>query len=290
MARKSNFPYKPNHNSYALYYHVVLITEGRMPLIDQPMMQFLREFFAFKCQEMEVRLLEQWILSAHAHLLLSLRPAHDLPQVINYLKGTAAHEANHHYNFANKLDWMRGYHIDSVSPLNLDKARSYLKQQYDFHPDQIPRQPSDKKVELQWKLDERHKANDLTYALYYHVVWSTPKHDILIDQPMADFLLHFFPTKCKELEVQLLAHNVLADHAHLELHLRPWHHIPVIINRLKGAASYETNNNHQFSTHLSWGRGYYIDTVSKPSVEAVQTYIQNQYQHHPDKIPKPPTH
>ena len=138
MVWKMEEGHKPNHNSYALYYHIVFVTRKREPLITQAIAGFLNKFFQVKCEELEVHLLEQGILCDHVHLIVSLRPTHYIPEVLNYLKGTASHEANHHHDFANVLYWMRGYHIDTVSPSALDRARQYVRNQYQHHLDKIP--------------------------------------------------------------------------------------------------------------------------------------------------------
>jgi len=130
--------HKPNHNSYALYYHIVFVTHKREPLIDRDIAAFLKGFLADKCDELDVHLLEQGILCDHVHLVISLRPTHYIPEVLNTLKGTASHEANHHHDFQNALYWMRGYRIDTVSERNLKAARRYVRDQHKHHPDKIP--------------------------------------------------------------------------------------------------------------------------------------------------------
>jgi len=57
MAWQLDTPHKPNHNSYALYFHVVFVTRKREPLIDQEVAAFLEQFFRDKCDEMGVHLL-----------------------------------------------------------------------------------------------------------------------------------------------------------------------------------------------------------------------------------------
>ena len=123
MTWKLDQGHRPNHNSYALYYHVVFVTRRREPLITREIAEFLQRFFHEKCDEMEIHLLEEGILCDHVHLIVSLRPTHYIPEVLNFLKGTASHEANQHHDFTNVLYWMRGYHIDTVSPAALDRAR-----------------------------------------------------------------------------------------------------------------------------------------------------------------------
>ena len=130
--------HKPNHNSYVLYYHTVFVTDRREPLIDRELEAFLRSFFGAKCEEMSVNLLAQGIVCDHVHLVVSLRPSHYIPEVMNYLKGTSAHEANHHHEFKNSLRWMRGYRMDTVSARNLEAAKNYTEAQYERHPDRIP--------------------------------------------------------------------------------------------------------------------------------------------------------
>ncbi len=137
-----------------------------------------------------------------------------------------------------------------------------------------------------WKLDEKHKPNHTSYALYFHLVWATKKREALIDRQMADFLSQFLPDKCKELEVKLLEQSILCDHTHLLLSLRPTHYIPEVVNYLKGTASHEANHHQDFANSLYWTRGYHIDTVSKHSLNIAQAYVRNQYQRHPDKIPQ----
>ncbi len=130
--------HKPNHNSYALYCHVAFVTYKREPLINRESAAFLEQFLPDKCAELEVHLLEQGILCDHVHLILSLRPTHYIPEILNYLKGTSAHEANNHRDFQNLLRWMRGYRIDTISTSNLERAKQYVRDQYKRHPDRIP--------------------------------------------------------------------------------------------------------------------------------------------------------
>ena len=138
MSWKLDGEHRPNHTSYALYCHVVWATKKREPLIDREVAGFLDQFLAAKCEELEVRLLARGILCDHIHLLLSLRPAHYLPEVVNYLKGAASHEANHHCEFDNPLYWTRGYRIATVSESSLHSAKAYVRDQHKRHPDKVP--------------------------------------------------------------------------------------------------------------------------------------------------------
>ena len=54
MTWQMNDQHKPNHNSYALYYHIVFVTHKREPLISRELADFLEQFFCDKCEELEV--------------------------------------------------------------------------------------------------------------------------------------------------------------------------------------------------------------------------------------------
>lgn len=138
MTWKLDQRHKPTHNSFALYYHVVFVTKKRDPMINKEIADFLCKFFEKKCEELEVHLLAQSILCDHVHMVISLRPSHYIPEVINYLKGTSSHEANNHQKFQNVLYWMPSYHIDSISKNQLDRAKGYVRDQFNHHPDKIP--------------------------------------------------------------------------------------------------------------------------------------------------------
>jgi REP element-mobilizing transposase RayT len=139
------------------------------------------------------------------------------------------------------------------------------------------------------RLTAKYKTNHTSYVLYYHVVWGTKKREPLIDQTIAEFLQAFLANKCDELGVCLLAQNILCDHVHLIISLRPTHYIPEVLNYLKGTASHEANNHHKFTNALYWARGYHINTVSKSDLASIIAYVENQYDHHPDKVPYPHT-
>ena len=57
---------------------------------------------------------------------------------------------------------------------------------------------------MPWKIDERHKPNHNSYALYYHVVFVTRKREPLVSREIAEFLGQFFQAKCGEMGVHLL--------------------------------------------------------------------------------------
>lgn len=133
--------HKHNHNSYALYYHIVFVTAKRQPLIDQDVAAFLREFLCAQADEQGARVLALGVLCDHVHLVLSCRPTHYLPELLQNLKGISAYEANHYREFESVLYWRRGYHVDTISKRALPQVCAYVRDQLTHHPDKHPPAP-----------------------------------------------------------------------------------------------------------------------------------------------------
>ncbi|NOZ06356.1 MAG: IS200/IS605 family transposase [Chloroflexi bacterium] len=117
-----------------------------------------------------------------------------------------------------------------------------------------------------------------SYALYYHLTWSTEDREPLISKGVESMLSRFFPAKCRELDVILMAHGMVPDHVHLLISLKPTHSIPEVVRRLKGASSREVNRS--TSAMLYWERGYSVRTVSERNLDVAKSYVNNQKVRH----------
>jgi len=124
--------------SYALYYMLTISTKKREPFITARVEAFLRQHWTKKCEELKIHLLALGVVSDHAHLLLSLRPTHYIPDVVHDLKGSASFAVNHAEEFEATLYWGDGYDIRTVSERNLEEAKQYVFSQHQRHPDRVP--------------------------------------------------------------------------------------------------------------------------------------------------------
>jgi REP element-mobilizing transposase RayT len=121
------------HTSYALYYHLVWDTAERHALINADLRSFLSDFILHKCQELDVRVLAIGINPDHIHLILSLKPSHYIPDIVQALKGGSAYAVNHASPSLGTIRWNRGYSIRTVSERNLDVAKAYVNNQAAHH-------------------------------------------------------------------------------------------------------------------------------------------------------------
>ena len=91
--------------------------------------------------------------------------------------------------------------------------------------------------------------------------------------------LHIKKT-CTNLKIHIIELEVVDNHVHILISLKPSHHIPEIIKKLKGSSSYYINHILKHDDFFRWGRGYSIRTVSEKNLNTAIEYIRNQKKKH----------
>lgn len=123
---------------HRLYYHVVWGTNDREPLITKEVAEFLCRFVRSIAIQERSRVLEVGIVSDHVHILMTLHPMTNWPRFIQRLKGGSSMLINREGLSSEKpLKWAKGYSVQTVSPCNVEKVRSYLKKQPEHHPGRV---------------------------------------------------------------------------------------------------------------------------------------------------------
>ncbi len=77
-----------------IYAHLSWTCWARLPLIDQPVADFLAPFLLAEVKRHDARVIEIGIVPNHVHLLLELPAAFDVPRLVQGLKGASARLAN----------------------------------------------------------------------------------------------------------------------------------------------------------------------------------------------------
>ena len=124
---------KTTHTDYALYYHLTWAVEEGLPLITQEIEEVLKKFLVKKCKALEIILIAVEMAKNHAHLILSLKPTHYIPDLVQALKGSSSYFINNHTNMDFALYWERGYSIRTISEMNMDNAKHYVLNQKKYH-------------------------------------------------------------------------------------------------------------------------------------------------------------
>jgi REP element-mobilizing transposase RayT len=116
--------------------------------------------------------------------------------------------------------------------------------------------------------------------LYVHLVWSTWDRLALITPATKPRLTATIVAKCQELDADVIAVELMPEHAHLLIRLPPSVAVAGLVKEVKGASSHLVNRVLGPDPVFKWQGGYGAFTVAKEGVPAVKAYIANQLRHH----------
>jgi REP element-mobilizing transposase RayT len=83
----------------------------------------------------------------------------------------------------------------------------------------------------------------------------------------------------------VLRSAVLADHVHVLISFRPDARISDFVRLAKAIAAFRANR--RVAGTIKWARGFYAASLHKKMLPAVDKYISEQHDRHPDRIPRP---
>lgn len=118
------------------------------------------------------------------------------------------------------------------------------------------------------------------WRTYYHVIWTTKHRALLIKPEMEDRLFAYMVRKAAELDVYTYAINGWFDHVHLVVAVPPKHSVAEVVKHIKGASSYDLNQNYGLDRQFTWQRGYGVLSLGESQLPMAEAYVRNQKQHH----------
>lgn len=103
-------------------------------MIDPAVRDFLEPFIRKTAIANQVSVLALAILRTHVHLVIRAKPKHDLPELLQHLKGGSSYAINRLPGNVLGLRWTPEYSITTVSPRLLKDAIKYVEAQERRHP------------------------------------------------------------------------------------------------------------------------------------------------------------
>jgi REP element-mobilizing transposase RayT len=125
------------------------------------------------------------------------------------------------------------------------------------------------------RLVQRHSDN----LLLVHVVWATAKRAPVLAPSADSFLAEIFRRKAHQAGAALVACGNASDHVHVLVRYPSTVTVASVVQRLKGASSYEWNAR-QRGPHLSWQAGSWAASVSPSHLAPALRYVERQRLHH----------
>ena len=127
-------------------------------------------------------------------------------------------------------------------------------------------------------------ATHRAFQMYAHITWHTWERVGCIDT-IAAYEIRVTAMRAGKLTgVQVLRAAVLADHVHFVVSFRPDTRLSDFVRLVKSSSA--MNANRRIPGALRWCRGCYVATVHKNDLPRLQRYVDRQFDHHPDRIPR----
>jgi REP element-mobilizing transposase RayT len=117
--------------------------------------------------------------------------------------------------------------------------------------------------------------------VYLHIVFSTKhRQPFLTGQLHTEFARYITPI-LKEFKTRLVAEGGMPDHVHLLIDLGRESSVGDLLEKIKSKSSKWLKG--KTGDNFSWQSGYGVFSVSPSHIKNVESYIQNQEEHHRTK-------
>ncbi|MBD2388806.1 IS200/IS605 family transposase [Cylindrospermum sp. FACHB-282] len=129
-----------------------------------------------------------------------------------------------------------------------------------------------------FKPDEyRHEGNAVS-LLNYHFVFIPKRRKKVLVGAIADRLQQIICELCTENRWRIIAMEIMADHVHLFLNVKPTDNPSNIMNKIKGRASHHLRKEFPELLKLPtlWTPSYFVSTAGNICTETVKKYIEQQ--------------
>lgn len=128
-------------------------------------------------------------------------------------------------------------------------------------------------------------AGHHAYQLYAHITWHTWKRVGCVNRSAARDVIIAVECAARRTSTIVLRSAVLADHVHVLVSFRPDTRLSDFVRLAKTIAAFRANR--RVAGAIKWARGFYVTSLHKKILPAVDRYIARQHDRHPDRIPRP---
>jgi len=124
-----------NHAAYRLHYHLVFVIKYRHKVINEPILERMRDIFQDVLSSWGCELTEFNGEDDHVHLLIEAHPSLDLSRLAGNLKTVSARHIRKEYAehlapfFWKPRFWSRSYSISTTGGAQLETVKNYVLSQ-----------------------------------------------------------------------------------------------------------------------------------------------------------------
>ncbi|MGM9739465.1 MAG: IS200/IS605 family transposase [Candidatus Cryptobacteroides sp.] len=130
-------------------------------------------------------------------------------------------------------------------------------------------------------MPQEHHGRGYVYSLQYHIVFCTKYRRKVLQNGVDETCKYILRELSESMKFTIFAMEVMPDHIHLLVDVKPSFRIPEAMQKIKGSMSRALFVMHPeikqklWGGHL-WNPTYCIVTVSNRSLQIVERYIANQ--------------
>jgi putative transposase len=121
--------------------------------------------------------------------------------------------------------------------------------------------------------------NNIVFACYFHVVWSTKyRRPVLVDG-VDERLKHIIALVCQEHKAIIIAMEVMPDHVHVLVDADPQFGIGRLVKLIKGRSSFLLRREYpelKETLPTLWTNSYFVSTTGLVLLKVVKQYIERQ--------------
>ena len=272
------------HSINRQYIHFVWSTKDLLPLINDHSRSFMLAYLSGTMKKLGGYVLASSSESNHVHLLANIPTDISVAKLLSQIKASSSkwyREASG--NFSN-FGWNEGYSAFTVSHESIDSVKRYITKEkcrhenFSFENELLHFL---KIQELEFNLKFLTKT---TYTkLIYHIVWSVKNREAILS-PSLKVPLHLCVAKeVEEGGNKLYAIGNVSDHIHILVECSSSTSIASFVQKLKTTSTHLIKSQDKKLAHFCWQEGYGVFSVSKPGLNAVLTYVNDQENHHRTK-------
>ncbi len=135
MSRPKTKLNKSSHCAYSIHLHFVFITKYRRKLINQAMLERLKEIFQKLCLKAKSELLEFGGESDHVHLLIGLHPDNNISKFAGAIKAASSRLIRKEFServnkfYRKPVFWSGSYSVISAGGAPLEILKKYIRHQ-----------------------------------------------------------------------------------------------------------------------------------------------------------------
>lgn len=117
-----------------------------------------------------------------------------------------------------------------------------------------------------------------THLLNYHLIWCPKRRRPILIGLVKERLQQIIQAKAKEMNIEIIALEIMPDHIHLFVSAYPTIAVHKIIKTLKGTSSNILRKEfpHLLKLPSLWTHSYFVSTAGNVSNETIRKYIEAQ--------------